>query len=384
MGKYTYEDLKIMRSWPLQKKIQVSQTRIIEWLQHYNDKVYISFSGGKDSTVLIDLVRRINPDITAVFVDTGLEYPEIKDFVRCFENVQWLRPQKYDNKTKKHTNFPFSEVILEYGYPILSKEVASSIESYRSAKTEKQKDRYMNGDKYKHYKIPLKWRYLIDEDIKISARCCDVMKKQPIHRFTEQTGLVGIVGMLAEESRLRESHWLQYGCNTFDKSYPTSNPLSFWTNQDILQYLALFEDSIMQRIKSQRFLTEENQQYIDKLIHPWASVYGDIIEQDGEYVTTGLSRSGCMFCLFGIHLEDEPNRIQKMKLSHPKQYEFCINETRAWDLDTGEEWEFIDDDGKEMSHAEIEDICKAYKNDLKIKHGLGLGKVLDLIHVNYK
>ena len=162
MGKYTYEDLKIMRSWPLQKKIQVSQTRIIEWLQHYNDKVYISFSGGKDSTVLIDLVRRINPDITAVFVDTGLEYPEIKNFVRCFENVQWLRPQKYDNKTKKYTNFPFSEVILEYGYPILSKEVASSIESYRSAKTEKQKDRYMNRDEYKHYKIPLKWRYLID------------------------------------------------------------------------------------------------------------------------------------------------------------------------------------------------------------------------------
>lgn len=68
-NKYTSEDLKIMQSWPLERKIQVTQTRIIEWYQKNDGKVYVSFSGGKDSTVLLDLVRRIYPDVPAVFYE---------------------------------------------------------------------------------------------------------------------------------------------------------------------------------------------------------------------------------------------------------------------------------------------------------------------------
>lgn len=86
-NKYTVEDLRIMQSWSLQRKIQVTQTRIIEWYQKNNGKVYVSFSGGKDSTVLLDLARRIYPDIPAVFIDTGLEYPELRDFVKTIPNV---------------------------------------------------------------------------------------------------------------------------------------------------------------------------------------------------------------------------------------------------------------------------------------------------------
>ena len=41
--------------------------------------------------------------------------------------------------------------------------------------------------------------------------------------------------------------------------------------------------------------------------------------------TTGAKRTGCMFCMFGVHLEKEPNRFQRMALTHPKQYEFCIH-----------------------------------------------------------
>lgn len=81
-NKHTVEDLRIMQSWSLQRKIQVTQTRIIEWYQKNNGKVYVSFSGGKDSTVLLDLARRIYPDIPAVFIDTGLEYPELREKAR--------------------------------------------------------------------------------------------------------------------------------------------------------------------------------------------------------------------------------------------------------------------------------------------------------------
>lgn len=92
-----------MQMWPLERKILVTQAKILEWYHHYSGKVAVSFSGGKDSTVLLDLVRRAFPDIPAVFVDTGLEYPEIREFVRTIPNVTWLRPE-----------MPFSKVWLSH------------------------------------------------------------------------------------------------------------------------------------------------------------------------------------------------------------------------------------------------------------------------------
>ena len=81
-----------MQAWSLDRKIQVAQTRIIEFVEHYSGKAYVSFSGGKDSTVLLDLARRAYPNITAIFIDTGLEYPEIRDFVKTKENITWIKP----------------------------------------------------------------------------------------------------------------------------------------------------------------------------------------------------------------------------------------------------------------------------------------------------
>lgn len=120
--KYTKEDLKTMQAWDLERKIRVTQTRIIEWYKHWNGKVSVSFSGGKDSTVLLDLARRIYPDIEAVFVDTGLEYPEIREFVKSKDNVTWLKPE-----------MSFRKVIETYGYPVGGKDTAQSIELGRKA-----------------------------------------------------------------------------------------------------------------------------------------------------------------------------------------------------------------------------------------------------------
>ena len=97
-----------MQSWSLDKKIQVTTARIIEWYGHYNGLVYVAFSGGKDSTVLLDLVRKIYPDVPAVFCDTGLEFPEVRQFAMNTENVVVLRPE-----------MNFRKVIETYGYPIV-------------------------------------------------------------------------------------------------------------------------------------------------------------------------------------------------------------------------------------------------------------------------
>lgn len=108
--------LKELQALPLERKIQITQTRIIEWYQHYGGAVCVSFSGGKDSTVLLHIARSIYPDIPAVFSNTGLEYPEIQKQVLKTKNVDIIRPE-----------MRFDEVITEYGYPLISKEVAEAI-----------------------------------------------------------------------------------------------------------------------------------------------------------------------------------------------------------------------------------------------------------------
>ena len=114
MSKHTINDLYQMQALPLSLKIRMTQRRIRDWVEYYGkDGVYVSFSGGKDSTVLLYLVREIYPEITGVYVDTGLEYPEVKEFVRQHENVEILRPK-----------MNFRQVIMKYGYPFISKEVA--------------------------------------------------------------------------------------------------------------------------------------------------------------------------------------------------------------------------------------------------------------------
>ena len=107
--------LRQLQSLPLQAKITLAEQRIMEWYKHFDGNVYISFSGGKDSTVLTHLVHGIYPDVPLVFANTGLEYPEIRRFAESM-GAEPIYPR-----------MRFDQVISKYGYPLISKEVSEAI-----------------------------------------------------------------------------------------------------------------------------------------------------------------------------------------------------------------------------------------------------------------
>lgn len=297
LRKFVLDDLKRMQEMSLEDKITRTKLLIKEWYEYFDGKVAISFSGGKDSTVLLNIARSIYQDIPAVFFDTGLEYPEIREHVKTFDNVEWIKPKKN-----------FKQIILEYGYPCVSKEVSQKIYDFKRTKSDKLKDKYLNGVIDKNGKlnlrtrIPLKWRYLIDAPFDITHKCCYFMKKSLSHQYEKKNNVKMIVATTTEESALRTTSWILYGCNAFNSKRQQSRPMSFWTEQDILQYIKEYNI-------------------------PIAKVYGDIIlDENGKYKTTGVDRTGCMFCMYGVQYEESPNRFEKMKLTHPKQYEWCMRD----------------------------------------------------------
>jgi 3'-phosphoadenosine 5'-phosphosulfate sulfotransferase (PAPS reductase)/FAD synthetase len=284
-AKISTDLLRIRQDLPLEAKILLSERRIIEWYEKNQGDVYVAFSGGKDSTVLLDIVRRLYPKVQAVFVDTGLEYPEIRDFVKSINNVIWLKPK-----------YTFKEVLEKYGYPVISKEQATYIEEYRNAKSEKTKEKRWNGTPEKHrFKIAEKWKFLVNAPFKISGRCCKYLKKNPSHDYEKQTGRKAILGMMATDSNNRGVTYQSNGCNMADHKPPQSWPIAFWREEDVWNY-----------IKTKNI--------------PYCKIYD-----------TGIKRTGCLFCMFGLHLQ-KVNRFFLLKQSHPKLWNYAINKLGLGDI----------------------------------------------------
>ena len=318
--------LKELQALPLERKMQITQTRLIEWYTAWDGKCYVSFSGGKDSTVLADqaakVCKMLGYKLILWFSDTGLEYPEIKLTV---QSMGKYLEDKYGIEVETVIDYPkdkdgkritFRRVLEKYGYPIISKEVAKDVgRTQKNGGINSRTGKKTYSKKCLDGELPTingkvnpldtsRWKYLVDAPFKISDQCCNVMKKTPAHKFDKESGLKPIIATMTVESMQRRSQWLKSGCNSFDAKNVVSKPMSFWTEQDVLKYIKNYDI-------------------------PIASVYGEIKQdEDGKYYTTGCNRTGCVFCGFGCHLEKEPNRFQQLKETHPKLYEYCM---KPWD-----------------------------------------------------
>lgn len=382
MAKHTMQELYQWQALPLNIKVLMTVERIRNCVNEFGeDGVYLSFSSGKDSTVLGHIIREVcgYKNIPFVFVDVPTQYPELKQFAKTFDNLVILKPK-----------ISFAEVCEKYGFPMISKEVSEcvyyarkylksivdKIESESTILTDRQTiigsaqmadilcvERRLNKENYKKvmteiipselekaYRIAKstgekidcrtkilfgeldkekgiatneysktydksRYKFFLDAPFDLCGNvCCKTMKKEPLRLYGRKTKRVPMTAQMASESKLRTQSWLQNGCNAFDSKNPMSNPMSFWTEQDVLLYI------------------KENNL-------PICSVYGEVVTDyeamgqcenqmsfadfgifDNErplLKTTGCQRTGCVLCGFGCHLEKE-SRFLRLKETHPK------------------------------------------------------------------
>lgn len=279
--------LASLRSMSLEAKIIQTKFLIKQAIRTFGEEhCYISYSGGKDSTVLSHIAKQLYPNILHLFANTTNEYPE------TLKHIQW---ELKENNTNIIIVYPidakgemwnFKKVVERYGYPMFSKRVANAIRTYQHAKTPRTKQ---NSIDYIERNFKKYQKYM---ELPISDKCCDKLKKEPLRRKAKELGMECVLlGIMASESYQREQAWLEYGCNVFYKFKDNQcKPLSFWTDDDISEYIQKYKVKIPELYKM------------------------------------GYKRNGCMYCGFGVQLEiPEINRYKKLKETHPQQYTYFIN-----------------------------------------------------------
>ena len=284
---YRRDILASLRAMPLEAKIVQTKFLINQAIRTFGEEhCYISYSGGKDSTVLSHIAKQLCPNILHLFANTTNEYPE------TLRHIQWEVAENHTNIITvlpidiKGEMWNFKKVVERYGFPMFSKRVSNAIRTYQHARTPQTKQNSIdyidrNFKKYQKYM-----------ELPISDKCCDKLKKEPLRRKAKELGMeCAILGILASESYQREKSWLEYGCNVFYKFKDNQcKPLSFWSDEDINEYIEKYNVKI------------------------------------SDLYSMGYTRNGCMYCGFGVQLEPpERNRYKKLKETHPLQYAYFMD-----------------------------------------------------------
>lgn len=295
--------------------------------------------GGLDSIVLFLFLRSIGiyaPGISVSYLEdrsiqqvhTALGLEKLQSAVREVRpdgtEIRWAKPQ----------------IIQEFGFPVLSKEIAAKIELLQNP-TEKNKTvrhAIITGEtgEYGGYqtdsrmKMAQKWLDLFGgyenetegvnykiPPFKVSSKCCDYLKEKPCDDWAKEHNSVPFLGLMASEGGRRAKSLRLHGCNYFGASVTRSAPFAIFSRQDLLT-LALEMDEWYQA-NWQKFSDKHL-----KTIVP--EIYGEIVrDPDGTLRTTKAQRTGCSMCGFGIHLESRPHRFDQLRERNYKEWDFWMN-----------------------------------------------------------
>jgi 3'-phosphoadenosine 5'-phosphosulfate sulfotransferase (PAPS reductase)/FAD synthetase len=287
MAKLRDSQLRARQDLPLDIKIRMFVNRVKWFCDNLplERKVAISFSGGLDSTVMLFLIRKhVSDQFPAVYFDTGVEFPEMRQFVKTFKNVEIIKPKS-----------SYKEIVKDVGFPVISKLAARFISDLQNAsaankKTQKLRLEGINskGEKSSGMRLSPRWRFMINAPFKVSNRCCDILKHGPAKKYKA----AAIIGTMAEDSQPRRSDYLQNGCNIFNQGEELCRPLSFFTRRDLLDIIDLYKITIC-----------------------------EIYEH--------YEHTGCISCGFGAQYDISNlglTRYQKLHQTHPKLWDIHINQ----------------------------------------------------------
>ena len=313
-------DFMVKQKLPYEFKIKYARTRAWEFYNECSKRgldCHVSV-GGLDSITLFLFLKSIGIHVPAVSVSSL----EDKSIQKIHKEIGCICL----NPTVKEDGTPWTKhgIVQEFGFPVLSKEIASKIEllqnpsdknaTVRHAIITGETGEYGGNRKNSRMKMSQKWlekfggyenenenvNYQIPP-FKVSSKCCYYLKEKPCDDWAKEHNSVPYLGLMASEGGRRSKSLMINGCNYFGKSTIRSAPFAIFTRQDVLQ-LAL------------------------ELNVPVPEIYGEIVrKEDGTLVTTGAQRTGCSMCGFGIHLEKRPHRFDQLRMRNQKEWDFWMN-----------------------------------------------------------
>lgn len=372
-------DFLVKQKQPYEFKKAYARKKAFEFIDQCNERGldYHVSVGGLDSIVLFVFLRSLGIEVEGISC-SSLEDQSIQKVHRALgiRNIPPLR--KIDG-----TPYRKVDVIREFGFPVISKEVATKIETLQNP-TERNKTvrhaivtgetgEYGGFQKNSRMKLAQKWLDLFGgyenenegtnykkPPFKVSAKCCYYLKEKPCDDWAKERGSAPFLGLMASEGGRREKALKLHGCNYFGKSTARGCPFAIFLRDDLLRLAEEMDAWYHEHWEEFRPIKkdiETGEEYYGDPVHLESiipQIYGDIVRvertlgdkakkiEDSKGIasddevnfsmqTSGAQRTGCSLCGFGIHLEKRPHRFDKLRKRNQKEWEFlmyhlCVDE----------------------------------------------------------